>query len=135
MIQIKLMLCADGVVIDRLNNNVSVFNIFEEITPAGLPLAIPRFVVLAILERDTGDPAKLDCSIKVTLKDQSIIDQTVPVDFQDKLRNHSVFTMVGMPIPDSGTLQTSIWYGEQKLGQYDVKVNPPPKPHVESHSA
>jgi len=135
MIQMKLMLCADGIVIDRLTNNASVFSIIEEITPAALPFAMLRFCVLAVLERDATDPPRIESSVRIAINERNIIEQTVVIDFEDKLRNRTVVTAVAMPIPDSGTLQASLWYAGQRLGQYDIKVNLPPTPRVETTSA
>ena len=56
MIKLKLLFCAKAVIRDAATNEISVFGIIEEITPAGLPLLVPSFAVLAVFERDEGDP-------------------------------------------------------------------------------
>jgi hypothetical protein len=42
MIKPILTLCAEGVVIDRETNNVSVFNILEQLSSPGFPLFIQK---------------------------------------------------------------------------------------------
>lgn len=135
MINTKLMLCADNVIVDRFTNNASAFNILEEITPEGLPFAYPRFVVLSILEREISDPAKLECTLQIKIAEEIIIDQKVIVDFQDKLRSHSVFSIFGMPVPNYGILQASLLCEERELGHYDIKVNEPRQKKVTTANA
>ena len=50
MIQLKLLLCAQGVVRDADSNNVSAFNILESIQAAGFPMFIQQLDILALLD-------------------------------------------------------------------------------------
>jgi hypothetical protein len=123
----KMIVCADNVIVDQLSNGVSIFGLIEEITPSALPAILPRFAVLAMIERKIDEPSAVKCSLKVGIKgEKEIIDQKIVVDFGDKQRNRSILTMMGMPIPSSGILETCLWYKRRKLGQYDVIVNVPP---------
>ena len=135
MINVKLLLCADNVIVDQLTNLASAFNILEEITPEGLPFAYPRFVVLSIIERESSDPAQLEGTLQIKIEEDIIIDQTVVIDFQDKLRIHSVFSMFGMPVPRFGILQALLLCENRELGRYEIKVNEPRKTKVTTASA
>lgn len=125
MLSSKLFLCADNAVVDKLTNLTSAFGIYEEITPESVPLFIPRLVVLAILEREPGDEQQHECTLNISMGEQTIFSRTVPVDFEEKLRNRTVFTMMGMPIQSIGLLHISLTCGETQLGQYEIKINEP----------
>ena len=125
MIRSKLMLCARGIVIDTQSNNVSVFNIFEQFTLESLPVIVPQFTVLIVLERDLDDPSTSECSLRITLNDTSILDQVITVDFRDKKRTRNIVTVSGLPITQPGTLKASCWLDEDELDHYLIDVSEP----------
>lgn len=133
MIRSSLMLCAQGVIRDAETNNISVFAIFENITPEGLPLLIPRFMVLAFLERDDSDPSEIKCSLRITLGEETILEQVLDINFQDKKRNRTIINIGGLPVSKQGTLETSLWLANEMLNQYKIEVKEPRKPKVETH--
>jgi len=130
MIRSSLMLCADGVIRDAETNNISVFKIFETITPEGLPLLIPRFMVLAFLERDDSDPSEIKCSLQITLSEETILEQVLDINFQGKKRNRTIINIGGLPVRKQGTLETSLWLDNEKLNHYNIEVAEPRKPKV-----
>lgn len=132
MIRSSLMLCANGVIRDAETNNISVFTIFENITPEGLPLLIPRFTVLAFLERDDSDPSEIKCSLLITLNEETILKQALDINFQDKKRNRTIVNISGLPIAKQGTLETSLWFNDNMLNRYKVDIKEPRRPKVET---
>ena len=127
------MLCADGVIRDAETNNISVFTIFENITPEGLPLLIPRFMILAFLQRDDSDPSEIKCTLRITLNEEKILEQALDINFQGKKRNRTIINIGGLPIAKQGTLNTSLWLDNEILNQYKIEVAEPRKPKVETH--
>ncbi len=125
MLNLKLLLCADNAVVDRFSNLSSAINIFEEITPEAIPFVIPRFVVLAIVERETIGVPPQECTLTITIGEQTVLTRNIPIDFQGSLRNRSVFTIFGMPIQNIGILHVALTCGEQPLGHYDILINEP----------
>jgi len=126
VIKSKLMFCAEGIVIDAQSNNVSVFNIIEEVTPESLPLFFARFTVFILLERDASDdPSEIECSLRIALNDTNTFDQQVTANFQDKKRTRNVVVFGGLPITQPGTLKVSCWLDEHELGHYQIHVNEP----------
>lgn len=132
MISSSLMLCAEGVIRDAETNNISVFKIFENITPEALPLLIPRFMVLAFLQRDDSDPLKIKCTLRITLNEEKILEQALNINFQGKKRNRTIINIGGLPILKQGILGTSLWLDDDMLNQYKVVVQEPRKPKVET---
>ena len=130
MTRLNLFLCAEGVIVDRRSNNVSVFTILEEVKPQELPIVLAQFVVLAILERDEGDPDKCDCTLAISLNDEGIFEQHMEVDFQGKPRVRQMVHFGGVPIEKPGTLTASLELGGEEIGEWRITVNLPKKPTV-----
>lgn len=128
MITPKLILCAEGIVIDSQTNNISAFNILEELSPPVLPAILPRFFVLSVLERDEADSPRLDTHLRITVAEQVIVDQVFTVDFQGTTRARSVFGFGGMPLPQPGSLEVAHLRGDDVLQAYRIVVKPPPTP-------
>ncbi len=125
MIKIKFMLCALGVIQDVESNNISVFNIFEEFTPFGLPALIPEFSILAVFERDNNDPQNIECSFRASLTGEQLLNQNLSVDFQGRNRTRAIVRVGGLPLPRPGKLVIEMAHGEL-IHQYEIVVNSPP---------
>ncbi len=130
MIRGRLLLCAEGVVIDQRSNNASAFEILEQLNPVSLPIVFPKLVVLSVFERDEGDPDKFPANIRVTLGESEILNQEVRHDFQGKKRTRHTFSIGGLPITQPGILEVSVQWGEAQVMSYTVEVTAPTKAKV-----
>ena len=135
MTRLNLFLCAEGVIVDQRSNNVSVFTILEDVTPEELPIVLAQFVVLAILERDEGDPEKCDCTLALSLNDEGMFEQDMVVDFQSKRRVRQMLHFGGVAIEKPGTLTASLEFGGEEAGEWHITVNPPKKPTVREQTS
>ncbi len=122
MIKPKLMLCADAVIRDAETNAISIFNIIEEIGAEALPLLIPRFVVYNLLERDDDDPVKVAATLRLTIDDESLFEQGITLNFQDKKRNRSIFTLHGLALFRPGILKVSLSVEDHELDSIFIEV-------------
>jgi len=132
MIKSSLMLCAEGIIRDAETNNISVFKIFENIIPEGLPLFFPRFMVLVFLDREDKDPSEIKCTLRIKLNQENLVEKVVSISFQNKKRNRIIANIGGLPIEKQGTLETSLWLGDKMLNKYKVVINEPRKTTVET---
>ena len=132
MIRPKLLICAEGIVIDQKSNNVSAFNILEQLNFESLPVVFPKIEVLSVFERDEGDPQEYPVSIRITIAGSEILNQTVAHNFRDKKRSRNMFTVGGLPITQPGTLKISVCKGNESLISYTVEVTVPKKAAVKS---
>lgn len=127
MIRAKLLLCAEGIVIDQRSNNVSAFEILEQLNPPSLPIVHPKMVVLSVLERDEGDPDKVPVTIRFSIAGSEIVNQIITHNFHDKKRSRNMFTVGGLPISQPGILEISMYRDDKKLMSYRVEVTAPKK--------
>ncbi|MBI3005007.1 MAG: hypothetical protein HYY49_06275 [Ignavibacteriales bacterium] len=128
MITPKLLLCADAVVRDAQTNHISVFNIYEEFSPAGLPAIVPRLTVLAVLERLQDDPANVDARLRITLGERNLFERPVHIDFQGSLLARAIMSFEGFVLPAPGELHFSFAVGDAEIESYTLRIKAPP-PH------
>jgi len=132
MIGAKLLLCAEGIVVDQRSNNASAFNILEQLNFDSLPVAFPKMVILSLLERDEGDPDKWNGEIRITLGGSDLLKQPLNLDFSGLPRVRNMLTVGGLPITQPGTMEICLCEKEKKLMSYTIRVLGPKKPSVES---
>ncbi len=125
MIRSKLLLCAENVILDSHTNSLSVINIFEDITPDGLPLMLPKFSILLILEREMEDPRDIELSIKIKLDDFVLYEVNQPTSFQDKLKARSIMTIGGLLIQKPGRFSLQISAPNFEPMEYVIIIGTP----------
>lgn len=122
MIVPKLLLCATGIVRDTQTNNISVFNILEQINFASFPGAIADFFILSVIERESGDPEVLTGKLCIKIGEISILEQDVEYNFQNKNRTRLIVGLGGLPIPQPGILSISMSYNGNELHKYNIQI-------------
>ena len=132
MIRPKLLLCAEGVVVDQRSNNASAFNILEQLNFQSLPVAFPKMVILSLMERDEGDPDKWSGEIRISLAGSDIFKQSLKHDFRGLPRSRHTITIGGLPITQPGTMETCLYEKGKKIISYTIEVKVPKKPSVKT---
>lgn len=136
MITSSLMICADRVIRDGTTNNISVINIIETISPEGLPLFIQRFMIFALLHRNKEeDPSQIQCTVRISIGSNKLLERKLNVDFQDKERNRTIIDIGGLVIPTNGTLEASLLLKRRVLNQFKFIVNAPRRIDVAKQEA
>jgi hypothetical protein len=130
MFRPKLLLCAEGVVIDRMSNNASAFNILEQLNFHSLPVVFPKMVIFSLMERDEGDPDKWNGEIHISLAGLDILNQRLEHDFQGLSRSRNLLTIGGLPITQPGTMKICLCQEGREIISYTVEVTVPQKPTV-----
>ena len=127
MIKSKLMFCTENAVIDARTNNISVFNIFDEINVPRFPITLLRIVAVTILELESSDDynSSYDCSLRLAIDDEILFEHPFTIDFKGKKRNRNIMTIEGLPLPQPGTLTATFHCGDQTLNHYEIAVNGP----------
>jgi len=127
-----MLLCADALIRDAESNNMSAITIYEELTPIGLPLFLPRLSILSVYEREEGDLAEVIYDLRVKLDEEILLTQQIPVNFQGKFRFRNLMVLAGLPVAHPGKLIIQISNGEDTMGEYSITINQPVAPRVVS---
>lgn len=123
MIRCSLALTAESVVVDGATNLASVFNIIEEVQSAVYPIAIPKLMILFVLERDTDDPEQPGgFRLIANLAGRELVSVPVEPNFQGRARLRLVTGFGGFVVPGPGTLVFSLRSADTEVGQWRVAV-------------
>ncbi|HEY0982377.1 MAG TPA: hypothetical protein VGE80_09650 [Schlesneria sp.] len=100
MTEINFLICARGSAIDRFSNSLSIFDIFESLTPESFPILIPRFVVIASVTRDEREEKPvIEATLKVSAGDRAYVDGTMTFTFhKESPVSRSIAEFQGLPI-------------------------------------
>src|SRR5690348_4396160 len=102
--------CAEGASIDQTTNNLSVFNLIEEVNAPNFPVLIQNLCLVFMARRKKGEAAKQTIIIRLAFKGQNTppFDNPFPVDFNTFYRTRGVLRMQGMTIQQPSDLVVSI---------------------------
>ena len=127
MIRVRILLAADSVVRDASTNRLSVFNIHEQFRPTGFPVLVPRFTVLAVLDREPGDPETVPCRLKIVLEPDVLFDQPVEVNFSGENLTRALMEFQGLLVPRPGALRVAFEVAGAATETYPMPVFLPPQ--------
>ncbi len=122
MIKSRLAVCSESIVRDAETNNISVFNILEELASPEFPFFLPRFAAIFYLERDEHDPDVINASITITLNDKQIGHATGDNNFEGKTRTRLILAVQGLVIPEPGLLKAAVLVDDQELSSWSIIV-------------
>jgi len=128
------MLCALGVVRDTETNNISVFNILEQVTPGAFPAVVPESRVLVMLEKEGEEPEGVEGKLTVKMDEDAEPIQAVQfrIDFQGKRSFRAIIFLRNLPILHAGHLHFLFSIGTEEKGRYSVLVKAPTPPAIEA---
>jgi hypothetical protein len=123
MIQARLALCAETIVRDAENNNISAINIYEELNIAEFPAAISKLSILFMIERTMEDPGQIDAVVVLTLDNEEIGRATMHGDFEGKPRTRLIVVAQNMPIARAGLLTASAIVNNETLSSWSIPIH------------
>jgi hypothetical protein len=127
-----ICLAAKGVSRDAESGTISVFSIFEQITPVGLPAFIPEAAVFALWRRDAGDPPNNPMRFEIRNNETLILGTDWTVGFGDAPLNRSIIGLAGVVIREPGDLHFQFVHADAVVARYTIQVNAPAPQVVEA---
>jgi hypothetical protein len=115
--------CAEGIIRDSQTNNISAYNILENINSPGFPLFIPNIFFFSLLEKKNTEPNINNFTLTVSNNKQSLLDIPISSDFQDKHRCRQIVKIGGIAVPSPGLLTFKLLQGKKELCSYSVRIN------------
>jgi len=105
MIRTTLSLCAQGAAVDMFSNNLSIFEVIEDVAPHTYPFVLPRVVYVVAVCREDGDPQVVKAKVVCDLDGKQLFASSITLDFQDKPRTRQVMTLHGLMVEHPGKLR------------------------------
>ena len=79
MISSLFTVLAEGISIDQKTNNMSIFNLFEDIGTIQLPMIVPKIIFVCSLAKEIADPDDLDVEIRFILNGNITLRQNTRI--------------------------------------------------------
>lgn len=130
MIKDILFIISEGASIDRATNQLSVFNILEDLSSPAFPLMIQKIVATIFLERNNEDETDFNANLVIKNNEQEILSFPIPIKFSDKLKIRSIVTIGGLTVPSPGELCFNFNIASKTSLEYKIDVNKTTKPNV-----
>ena len=136
MYKVKLFFAAEGIAIDKQTNNITAFNVIEQLNFLNLPAVLQKLVVASLLEKGEEDPDKWPGKIKINLAGSNIIDQPFEHNFQGLFRTRTIMTLVGLPITEPGKMNICLCdKDDREIASYIIEVTLPKSAKIEQTEA
>ena len=120
--KVRLMLCAIGISIDRKSNNVTAFNILEEISAANFPAFIPEMYCLIVLDKTETPEEPPNFTLVAQLGDEELFKRDFAINFQDKKRHRYSIGLAGLVLNRPGNLEFRIYQSEKLITTYEIEI-------------
>ncbi len=125
-----IFLVARGVIRDATSNNVSVFDILEQINPDRLPAAFGRLTVFLLVGRTSGKPRKYPIRLRALQPTgKEIFAHETVADLQRAVRSRIFANLQNLLLEVPGTIEfVSEWKkgrNWEALARYPVQVTEP----------
>jgi hypothetical protein len=130
MIRYTLFVCSLGTVVDQRTNNLSLFDIVQQVRTFGLPFLVPKVCVTAMATRDQDDPDP-DARLVATMGDQSLVETKFPIMFQGAKHTRCILEIGGLVVSSLGDLVFSLQERGAELAKYVIEVSALEKPTTE----
>jgi hypothetical protein len=120
--KLKLIFCAQGLILDRGTNNYSAFNILDEIASPNFPANFPPLEWLTVFEKEYQEEEQPTITFRTALNGETIHETKRKINFEGKRRTRLHIRFDGMPVSNPGDLELIALYKDEVLGSYTVDV-------------
>jgi len=127
MAQVVVLLAAEGVSVDRMSNNLSIFEVLEQMQPIQYPSWVAEFLVVAMLQKDDGDADDFDANLVIAVDEDEVMRQETRLGFGGLRRSRAIFRMHGVPIPHPGILRVTLEGEQVPARSYEIELREPPE--------
>lgn len=116
--KVRYIACAASSSVDHKTNELSLFQVMDEVAADGFPLRLPSLCVAALFERDAHEPATQSYAMTVSLDAALVASFALQVDFAGARRSRSVNTVKGLAIPAPGLVAVRLAQKSEMLAEW-----------------
>jgi hypothetical protein len=123
-INVKNILFARHVIIDKSTNTASIINMIENIASHSFPVMIQSFYIFILFERENSETVAEPPSMKIEIKnnDSLIFNQSNELNFGDKKRHRWIVGFNTFPVEHPGKLSANLLCDDEVIGSYEIEV-------------
>ncbi len=122
MARLELFVVSEGVSIDQLTNQLSLFNILEQVASTKFPFPLPFAAAVSLWVAEDGDDSRdFQCLLRVILPNG--IQHEFTSNFNFRARRHRVIQRLeGLPINVTGVLRFEVLLNGEYIASHEVDV-------------
>ena len=122
MARLELFVVSEGVSVDQLTNQLSLFSVLEEVRSPDFPFVLPSAAAVSLWMKEAGDNDRdFQCMLRVTLTDGSQREFTS--NFRFRARRHRVILKIqGLPLNEPGMLRFEVLLNAEYVASHEVDV-------------
>ena len=117
-----IALCSEGASVDHATNQLTIFNVIEEIVSQTFPIAIPKFTLIFLVERDGDARDEVGAALVLRVNGEEMARQPFNFQFQEKKRMRLILTLGGVVIPAPGQLESCLFLGDELISSWKIDV-------------
>jgi hypothetical protein len=106
---IKLIACAEHIIIDANSGRLSIVNMFEGIEAASFPLLLPNFSFVLVSEREQNEGSEQALQLKFFLNDDLLKEGPLLIDYGETEINRAVIELQSLIITHPGRLSAKVF--------------------------
>jgi hypothetical protein len=136
VLKVRYIFLCEGASVDQFSNQVTAFQIIEDMTLPSFPMLIPKFAAVASLVKADDDPDEQVLAFRILLNGEEIVSQEIHPLFRGKEKTSSrvVFNFGGLPLMAPGVLEARIEKDNHVLASYSVTLKTLQKVEVQNAS-
>jgi hypothetical protein len=123
---------AEGIIRDAQTNNISAFNILENLSSPGFPLFIQKIFFFSLLDKETEVENMFHFNLILKNNDNILIEVPVDSNFQEQARNRQIIEIGALPIPAPGVLHFQLMKESIELCTYSISIQQIGEPSINS---
>ena len=116
--KVRYIAVAAGSSVDHKTNELSLFQVMDEIGAEAFPVRLPSLSVAALFERAADEAQAQSYVMTMSLDAALIASFALQVDFAGARRNRSVNTVKGLTIPAAGMVAVRIAQRSEVLAEW-----------------
>jgi hypothetical protein len=122
MARLEFFVVSEGVSVDQLTNQLSLFSVLEEVRSPDFPFVLPSAAAVSLWMKEAGDDDRdFQCLLRVTLTDGSQREFTS--NFRFSARRHRVILKIqGFPLNEPGVLRFEMLLNGEYAASHEVDV-------------
>lgn len=124
MPRLEFFVVAESLSIDQATNELSIFNIWEEVRSPGFPLIIPKCAAISLWRSEPNDAGQdWTAAVRVTPPGEPTIELPITFRFaENELRHRITQRIQGIPVQREGDLHFELVLSGKHIAEHIITV-------------
>jgi hypothetical protein len=123
MARLEFFVVSQGVSVDKFTNQLSLFNVLEQVVTPDFPFPLPFAVAVSLWMKEEGDESRdFQCMLRVNLPNGK--EHEFTSNFTFSARRHRVIQRFqGFPIDEPGVLRFQVLLNGEHRASHEIDIS------------